>query len=83
MSERSDEPLNLDFLVIEIEEIHIGSWTPERDGEGTPEQVHVMLKTSAFPTPLYLRLKTRETLQMVVDNLLFHADHVWPEEENK
>lgn len=73
-------PTNLDGPMFAIEEITIGAWTPERDGKGKLEQVHVMLRLAGVGPPLVMRFKSAAGLDNFVRDLRTHRNFVWPGE---
>ena len=72
--DESDRPF------VEFERIEVYSWTPERDGKGTPEQVHLKMDVKIADVPLTLvqRYKGKGALNSLIDALVKHREEVWP-----
>jgi hypothetical protein len=62
----------------EIKEISVNEWHPLPDGQGKPEQVHLMIEVDGFPHPLVIRYKSRRPVDELIVALITHAEHVWP-----
>lgn len=75
------EPRNLADMpqrFVEIEMIDISEWHPERDGDGRPTQVHVMLQLTGQPDTSYvLRFHGPDTLSQIVNALVKHGVNVF------
>jgi hypothetical protein len=75
----SDKPKNVNEIMIPISGIEIGSWTPQKDGKGKAEQVHLMIRLRGGEQPFVMRIKSRQAIQSLIDALILHRDDVWPE----
>lgn len=78
---RTRVPENCDFTACQIEEYGVYSWTPELDGKGVLEQVHLHIKIKGLKPPLVMRFKSRRAIQEMIDALVEHRNHVWPVKE--
>lgn len=65
---------------VEFEHLEVYSWTPERDGKGKPEQVHLKMdvKIAGVPLTLVQRYKGKGALNSLIDALTKHREEVWP-----
>jgi hypothetical protein len=79
---------NIDELppMLECDGCDVYSWTPERDGKGRPQQVHMVFPvtmSSPDSEPLRfcvaMRLKSRRAVDEIIAALVRHRDDVWPE----
>lgn len=57
--------------------VQICKWYPQREGEGKPEQVHIVL-SMATDLHLMIRLKSRAGALAFIADLQKHTDAVWP-----
>jgi hypothetical protein len=64
----------------EIESISVMEYHPLPDGQGKPEQVHMVLDVAGIPYPLVVRFKTRRPVDELIVALIAHANNVWPKE---
>jgi hypothetical protein len=62
----------------EIEEYHVGSWSPLPDGKGPATQVHFTLRLRGIETPLVLRLQSARAADELIAALERHRFDVWP-----
>lgn len=72
--DESDRPF------VEFGKTEVCSWTPERDGRGTPEQVHLLFDVTIAGMPMRLvqRFKGKGALNALIDALTKHREEVWP-----
>ena len=85
MSMRKDDvtPVNVKGMkFFEIESISVNEWHPLPDGEGDPEQVHMMIDVADVPYPFVVRFKSRRAIDELIVALMTHANHVWPKEKD-
>lgn len=68
-----------DLRVIPVDNYRVAEWTPERDGQDTPTQVHLVLELKDAPFNLALRLKSRDACDTLIEALTRHRLSVWPE----
>lgn len=76
-------PQNCDQLrgnLLEIEEIGVYAWTPQRDGKGKCTQVHlhIKLRTDDAVT-MVTRFKSPRAINEFILALQKHRNDVWPE----
>lgn len=75
----SSGPYNLTGMeFLEIEQYHVGSWSPLPDGQGPATQVHFMLRLRGIDTPLVMRLKSARAADELIAALERHRFDVWP-----
>lgn len=75
----SSGPYNLTGMeFLEIEQYHVGSWSPLPDGKGPATQVHFMLRLRGIDTPLVMRLKSARAADELIAALERHRFDVWP-----
>jgi len=73
-------PINIAGMQFyEIKGISVNEWHSLPNGEGKPEQVHMMLEVDGFPYPLVIRFKSRRPVDELIVALITHANRVWPE----
>ena len=60
--------------------LNVYSWTPERDGRGKPQQVHlgIDIVVAGLPITVIHRFKTRGALDALIDAMVKHREDVWP-----
>lgn len=58
-------------------DITVCEWHPQKEGQGKPEQVHVVM-TLAPKVHVMVRLKSREGALRFIADLQQHTDAVWP-----
>jgi hypothetical protein len=62
----------------ELEEIDVAEWHPERDGRGSPTQVHCMLRLKELPEVTFvMRFKGPQTLAQLITALTAHGRNVF------
>ena len=67
----------------DVEEISVNEYHSLPNGEGEPEQVHMMLKLERVEHPIVIRFKSPATLDQVIVALMAHRRRVWPREEQR
>ena len=69
-----------DRALVEGGGTNVYSWTPESDGKGQPEQVHMTfdLAVAGMRLTMVQRFKTRGALNALIDALVKHREDVWP-----
>lgn len=75
-------PVNCDSLPeqMPVKWIHVLTWHPEKDGEGKPEQVHLVLDLGIEEIPYFaVRLKSRDAVNRLIEALETSRNEVWPE----
>jgi hypothetical protein len=65
-------------LYYEVESIEVAEWHSLPDGQGKPEQVHLILTLADNPIPLVVRFKSRRPVDSLIMALMTHANGVWP-----
>lgn len=62
---------NLKLIPGNIDSLEIAAWTPERDGKGTPTQVHLLinLERPMDDIGIVLRFKGPDTLGVLIEQL--------------
>lgn len=88
MSDEKDLPIpnesfsgkNLDEMqILGVEAYDIYEWTPQRDGKGKPEQVHLHFIVSGLDGVRFaIRFKTPRELDRMIATLTRHRLGVWP-----
>lgn len=70
----------IEGVAFEIESYTVYEWTPERDAQGKPTQVHMHIDVKGFPVPckFVLRFKDRGGISKMIGALERHRDAVWP-----
>lgn len=72
--------VNLDEMkIFPIDSYDVFEWTPDRDGNGTPTQVHLMFNLG--PYKLAIRLKSAGECDRLIGTLTRHRLGVWPKKE--
>ena len=66
---------------VPVEGLHVVEWMPERDGNGTPTQVHVYMPLPA-DIQVVVRFKSQRTLDKFIAALTVHRNNVWPPERD-
>lgn len=62
--------------VLEIDEVAICDWHPDLDGNGKPEQVHIVFSPADSIT-MSIRLKSAQAVDAFIAALTRHRDSVW------
>lgn len=63
-----------------VEEVTVGSWTSDAEGEAKPTAVCIELKLAAnVLPPMYFRMHSPEVVDTMIQSLLRHKRQVWPE----
>lgn len=71
---------NLDEMqIFPVESYEVCEWTPQRDGQGKPEQVHILFDVG--PYKLAIRLKSAGECDRLIGVLTRHRLGVWPKRE--
>lgn len=72
-------PQNLTGLAYyEVESVHVSSYTPLPDGKGLCTELHVSIHMKGGAPPLILRMKTPESVDLLIAALVRHRNDVWP-----
>lgn len=60
----------------------VGSWCPTPDGSGPPEAVALELETklNGQEVSMFMRLKSPQAVDDMVQALMSHKRHVWPDD---
>ena len=67
-----------DMAIIPVEEYEVAEWHPLPNGQGDPTQVHLLIRIRGVPSPLGMRMKTREAVDQLIEALSYHRDRVFP-----
>ena len=65
---------------VQVENLSVTEWTPERDGQGNPERVCLLsdVVIAGVKLTLVRQFKTRGSLDELIDALVRHREGVWP-----
>lgn len=75
--EISDQPENVNYIALPVTRYQVAAWTPERDGNGKLEQLHVVLWLQGAEMPMVMRFKSAQSVQDFIDALERHKKDVW------
>lgn len=68
-------------ITIPAKGYRVAAWTPERDGKGTPTQVHLVIELDGGPEIdgiAAMQLKTPRAVDELIGDLQRYRDQVWP-----
>ncbi len=63
---------------LEVQALHVSSWSSLPDGKGPSTQVHLRLDVPGLSAPLIVRFKGPDTLDLLIQALERHRNDVWP-----
>jgi hypothetical protein len=79
MSHESITPANTAGMkYFEVESIGVFEWHSLSDGQGKPEQVHLIMRMTGYDPPVIMRFKSRRPVDELIMALITHSNGVWP-----
>ena len=61
----------------EVKSIEVTEWHSLPNGEGKPEQEHLIIELENCPYPLVMRFKSRKPVDSLIVALITHANSIW------
>lgn len=65
-------------VAILVKGYRTATWTPEKDGHGTPTQVHLVMELDGIDGIVAMRFKSPRAIDSLIGDLLSYRDQVWP-----